>query len=829
MKNSVVKKIISFIMIFALLFGVCSISISAADDRPLFTISDVDVRQGEEFDVIIGFARDVKPNVESIAALDLSLLYNSDAFSVVKVTKGDGLNKALSLVEGNGSLGLDKGDYIYACNTNIAGTINWCMSTLSGFTFEKDTEFARITFKARETAGYSGDLSMTLKITNAATSSFVDITGAYTDVSNTVKLDVNFASFCEWEYIESTNSYRLNKFNDKEAKSFTVPDEYNDESGDLGPLPVTAIDSNAFANCKNLESLTFGPNLKSVSSLAFFGSNNLKKIIVYSSETTFNNTAFFMASTSKLVIRCQKNSEADKFATKKRISVEYFDSMTDCTYTGLDEKLYYSGAPVEFSEITVTDSYGVSLVLGEDYTLKYSNNINIGTGKLLIAGIGIYHGIKTVSFKINCPFHNSESGYYTETKHYTDCSEGGKVVKSCSFCGYSDDSQVLPAKEHGDQVWVTTTEPTCCAVGEERLVCSDCGKEFNQREIEKIEHDKQWVTTTPACLTDGEETLICTMCDESFETRVKPCIGDHDKQTITINPTCTKDGSVSEKCSECGTVFSTVTLAKTGHTESGEWVVTKEVSCTENGEKVMYCTTCNEAVHTEVIKAHGHDLEEEYTVLKEATCTEKGKKVRCCKVCHEEVDVVVLAALGHDRSNAQWVVTLEPTCTETGTKSICCNRCNEALQSVIILPLGHTLEDWTVTIEPTCTALGYKQRRCSTCHEAIITQPIAATGHSGVYKILRLPTYSQPGIESYVCEKCGKNLNDNKEIPKIIPDLDGNNKINSADALLVLQYSTKSVTLDEDVLKNADCNGDGHVNSSDALIILQLSIGLISA
>lgn len=40
------------------------------------------------------------------------------------------------------------------------------------------------------------------------------------------------------------------------------------------------------------------------------------------------------------------------------------------------------------------------LVSGTDYTLKYSNNVNIGTAKITITGRGNYGGVKTVSFKI---------------------------------------------------------------------------------------------------------------------------------------------------------------------------------------------------------------------------------------------------------------------------------------------------------------------------------------------------------------------------------------------------------------------------------------------
>lgn len=57
-------------------------------------------------------------------------------------------------------------------------------------------------------------------------------------------------------------------------------------------------------------------------------------------------------------------------------------------------------------------------------------------------------------------------------------------------------------------------------------------------------------------------------------------------------------------------------------------------------------------------------------------------------------------------------------------------------------------------------------------------------------------------------------------------DVDGNGKINSSDALIVLQYSVGQIkTISK---ARADVNGDGNINSSDALIVLQISVGMIT-
>lgn len=56
-------------------------------------------------------------------------------------------------------------------------------------------------------------------------------------------------------------------------------------------------------------------------------------------------------------------------------------------------------------------------------------------------------------------------------------------------------------------------------------------------------------------------------------------------------------------------------------------------------------------------------------------------------------------------------------------------------------------------------------------------------------------------------------------------DISADTKINSFDALMVLQSSVQSITLSPDEFKAADISEDGKVNSMDALLILQIATG----
>ena len=58
----------------------------------------------------------------------------------------------------------------------------------------------------------------------------------------------------------------------------------------------------------------------------------------------------------------------------------------------------------------------------------------------------------------------------------------------------------------------------------------------------------------------------------------------------------------------------------------------------------------------------------------------------------------------------------------------------------------------------------------------------------------------------------------------VIGDTDMNGKVNSTDALAVLQYAVGLTTLGPARRLSGDMTGDGKLNSSDALAILQFVV-----
>lgn len=878
MKTTPAKKIISMFLALAMLFSITAILTNAENSaQPLFTMTDVQTRQGEEFDVTIKFARNSSPDNDPIAALDVSLKFNKDAFTVIDYYQGNGLTNAFKKLSGDKELGLDGGDYIYKSSKSTPGEVKWSLVTLKGFTFVSGENFMVVRFKANDKFNIEEKLDMTVEVTNAAGPDFTDKTASYPSYTNNMDVELNLTTLCNWSYNADTKSYTLVKFNDVNATQFTIPDKYEDPSTSYGACPVTKINPAAFRDSPKIEKIVLGKNITDVGQVAFFGCSNLKRLVVYNKDTTFGANALYGASDG-LVVKCYKGSKADEYVRDDTYAkahgyvAEYFEGIEDCTVKGADEVLHYTGNPVVLPNLEVYNSRNVKLVQGTDYTVEYANNINIGKATVTIIGRGEYLGQKTVEFEIYCPYHNSDSSFYTEKNLYADCELGGKVLRSCTYCGYHDESEILPAKEHAEGEWKIITEATCGAEGLKALVCPDCGKHLQEETIDKLEHAEfEWIITTPAtCLTDGTESKTCKDCGEVVETKTitatghKPAeamvvvkaatctesgiegilcqncnevleskeiqaLGHEWNETWTVlkAPTCTEPGTECILCKTCGEVRESRGVPAKGHTASETWVVTTPATCTEKGTESQLCAVCSEVLNRRNIPVKGHTLTE-WTIIKEATCTEPGLKKIYCPDCGEEIRSKEIAALDH--ASGEWVLKEEnkATCTQPGHEDHLCSRCGKVYETKEIPAKGHTPGEWENVIEPTCTQPGLKQRVCTVCHQAAQTEEIPKAGHKPTFVVVTLPTYKFTGLEKQICTVCNQDLGRTRPIAKIVPDVNADTKVNSSDALLVLQHATGIKTLTGTNLKNADTNGDAKVNSTDALIILQIATGIIT-
>lgn len=185
------------------------------------------------------------------------------------------------------------------------------------------------------------------------------------------------------------------------------------------------------------------------------------------------------------------------------------DGLENQVYTGspiiLDLDVYYA----EENELHYYERYPDSLVEGKDYTVAYSNNINVGTATVTLTGIGNYKGTITKEFNIT---HNKINK--VNSKKATCTTGGNKTYWTCATCKkvFSDSK--------------ATKETTLAAVAIEKLghkygewtklnstqhqrVCKT-----DKSHVQKKNHtwDKGKVTKKATETATGVKTYTCTEC-----------------------------------------------------------------------------------------------------------------------------------------------------------------------------------------------------------------------------------------------------------------------------------------------------------------------------
>jgi len=192
----------------------------------------------------------------------------------------------------------------------------------------------------------------------------------------------------------------------KQGEDFTV--EY-DNNVEVGTAEITV---KGIGNCVGEKSIDFSITRRSISdselttkeqSYIYTGSAIVPQLTVISDcgkslEEDKDYTVQFNGNTnvgSALIIVTGKGNYKGYLVGSFDISSQ---SLSDATISGIEDKTYTGG------QITLKLTVKVGsrvLAQGSDYTVSYSNNVNVGTASVTVAGKGNYTGSIKRTFKIN--------------------------------------------------------------------------------------------------------------------------------------------------------------------------------------------------------------------------------------------------------------------------------------------------------------------------------------------------------------------------------------------------------------------------------------------
>lgn len=199
----------------------------------------------------------------------------------------------------------------------------------------------------------------------------------YIDLNNVTSLSImSFANCTSLESIDLTNITYYVK--NPKTGSFAGCDNLNKFYFNKDTEGTNILEESYNGN-ETLETIVVGNSIKQIQSRAFADCTNLTTALISDSVTQIADTAF--ENCNNLNIVCKAGSYAQSYAQEKSIPYTTFvvAPIPDQEYTGK-----------EIEPALDVTAQSKELSLGNDYTAVYSDNINVGTAKVNVIGLGDY-------------------------------------------------------------------------------------------------------------------------------------------------------------------------------------------------------------------------------------------------------------------------------------------------------------------------------------------------------------------------------------------------------------------------------------------------------
>ncbi len=343
------------------------------------------------------------------------------------------------------------------------------------------------------------------------------------------------------------------------------------------------------------------------------------------------------------------------------------------------------------------------------------------------------------------------------------CTEAGSYdeVVYCTTCQaeISREKKTIPSQGH-----VYTGQPFI-ADGEKGHY-QECVNDISHHS-ETVPHtfDAGRITTQPTYTTDGFRTYTCTVCGyEKTENIGKT--GEliaHEAKA----PTCLEAGNSSywedaanglyfaDAAGTVPTTLQAVTIPATGHSFTN-YISDDDATCETNGHETAKCDHCDATDTREVPgSAKGHDYAEVGRIP--ADCLNDGRIDYECSRDPSHTYSEVIDAPGHKVGTPVRENEVAATCTEAGgyDEAVYCTECNTELSRVhVTVPaLGHDWGKWSETKPASCSEEGEETRTCQRDKTTTETRVIPKLPHS-----FDKAVDNEDGTHTKTCTECNEEV-----------------------------------------------------------------------
>jgi GH24 family phage-related lysozyme (muramidase)/uncharacterized protein YgiM (DUF1202 family) len=202
----------------------------------------------------------------------------------------------------------------------------------------------------------------------------------------------------------------------------------------------------------------------------------------------------------------------------------------------------------------------------------------------------------------------------TITKKPSCIAEGEKTY-SCE-CGNSYTEKINVTAHTYESV---VTQSTCTDAGFTTYTCK-CGHSYTADETPALGHKYTDIITSPTCTKDGYTDHICEVCQHTYRDGVSKAPGHKYVKTV-VNPTCTAGGYTNNVCSVCKDTIKTQSTKALGH-EYKETIVKPTTS--SQGYTEHACIRCSHKykdTYTEKLNLKGRVKVNTYLCVRSAPGT----------------------------------------------------------------------------------------------------------------------------------------------------------------------------------------------------------------
>ena len=401
----------------------------------------------------------------------------------------------------------------------------------------------------------------------------------------------------------------------------------------IGGAPVTAIASDAFLDCADLEEVRMPGTLRTIESSAFNGCSAMEHIVLAETVSAVGPFAFQ---------NCASLATAYVPALIRSLDSSAFRG------SPLLAEIYFGGTEEEWAEI------GKDLEMPEDCTVIFNHrHEDSGNGRCVcFKPVGGHAGHTfsdpvyewsedkkscTASRICDCGEPETETVPVDVKTRAASCTAGGQRTLTASFTNAAFEEQTetvkLPAAGHkpveaaavrGTCINPGTTAGTVCSVCGTILEGCTMGDKDPDNHVGPMTHPDDILAT---CIATGYHfEAECQACGAIIGNELPPDPTRHDGTLWSFpaaDPTCTENGNTAYwHCPRCEKYYSDA--AGLNAIASGSWVIPAlghaaaedpavEPTCTETGlSKGSHCTRCGEVlVPQETVPALGHEYGED--------------------------------------------------------------------------------------------------------------------------------------------------------------------------------------------------------------------------